>query len=138
MSSSDPLTPASWPRARTSLGIALDRAFAGLTLVVAAGIVGILIAIVVVLGTQAWPAIQQFGWDFLVAQTWNPVQGKEAYGILPMIYGTLMSSGIALVLAVPLGLGTAIFLSEDYLPAGIRTVTAISRDALASLPEDLR
>ena len=71
-------------------------------------------------------------WDFYLGSSWNPV--KEEYGALPMIYGTIVSSAIALLIAVPLGVGTAIFLSEDFLPLPIRTALVFLVELLAAIP----
>ncbi len=59
-------------------------------------------------------SMKKFGWDFLVSSTWDPVQ--EIFGALPIIYGTLVSSIIALIIALPLSIGVAIFLSESAPP----------------------
>ncbi len=88
-------------------------------------------AILVALTSAAWPAIRQFGLAFFVTSTWDPVALK--FGALPFIYGTLVSSALALALAVPLGLGVAIFLSEmvpDWLRAPIRFLVEL----LAAIP----
>ena len=53
---------------------------------------------------------QKFGWNFLFTTTWDPVAGQ--FGALPFIYGTLVTSALALILAVPIGVGAAIFLAE--------------------------
>src|SRR5580693_1790974 len=57
---------------------------------------------------------QKFGWAFLFSSTWDPVAGQ--FGALPFIYGTLVTSALALILAVPLGVGGAIFLAEFAPP----------------------
>jgi phosphate transport system permease protein len=80
---------------------ALDKGFQWITRLFALGVVGVLIYIAVVVGIDAIPAIQRFGWNFLVSSAWNPVQND--YGALPMIFGTFASSLIALLIAVPLG-----------------------------------
>lgn len=84
------------------------------------------------IGLTAIPAITQFGLGFLTSTTWDPVQ--NIYGILPQIYGTLVSAIIALVVAVPLGLGIAIFLSEDFLPTYVTTPIAFAIELLAAIP----
>jgi len=55
-------------------------------------------------------ALQKFGWKLLVRSDWGPVQ--EDFGALPFVYGTLVSSAVELIIAVPLSIGTAIFLTE--------------------------
>jgi len=56
----------------------------------------------------------QFGWSFLVTQTWDPVAGQ--FGALPFIYGTLVTSALAMLIGIPLGVGAAIFLAEFAPP----------------------
>ncbi len=94
----------------------------------------LLVAIGLLILTQAWPAIQEFGLSFLWTSSWNPVEGREAFGVWPIIYGTLVSSAIALLIAVPLGLGTALFLSENFIPLKIRTVLVFMVELLAAIP----
>jgi len=121
-------------RSRSNTEKKFDQTFAGVTaaFAIATGLLLAIIAIVVFI--QALPAIQEFGLRFLVTSAWNPVQGRELFGALPMIYGTLVSSLIALLIAVPLGLGTAIFLSEDFIPLHIRTVLVFLVELLAAIP----
>src|SRR6202049_3283238 len=73
-----------------------------------------LLLITVLLVYQLWilsaEARAKFGWSFFVTETWDPVAGN--FGALPFIYGTLVTSAVALVLAVPLGVGGALFLAE--------------------------
>ncbi len=88
-------------------------------------------AITISLTVAAWPAIERFGLRFLVTSTWNPVSGR--FGALPFVYGTLVSSGIALMLAVPLGLGVAIFLSE-LAPRWLRVPVGFLVELLAAIP----
>ncbi len=87
-----------------------DELFSNLTLVFALVIVGLLLGLVVVLYIDAIPAISRFGLSFLSSSAWDPV--REAFGALPAIYGTLLSSAIGLIIAVPISLGAAIFLVE--------------------------
>ncbi len=121
-------------RSRSNLEKNLDRGFRIATAGFAIAIGLILIAIATVVFISALPAIQEFGLGFIVNSAWNPVEGREAYGALPMIYGTLVSSLIALIIAVPLGLGTAIFLSEDFIPLPIRTLSVFLVELLAAIP----
>jgi phosphate transport system permease protein len=72
-----------------------------------------------------------FGWKFLVGSTWDPVD--EVYGALPFIYGTLVSSVIALLIAVPLSVGTAIYLTE-LAPAKVRQPLVSVIEMLAAVP----
>lgn len=109
-----------------------DISFLWLTRIFAFGVAAVLVFIGIEVAIGAWPAIQRYGVEFLYTSAWNPVE--DAYGALPMIYGTLVSSFIALVLAVPIGVGTAVFLSEDFLPPPIRTVLAFMVELLAAIP----
>ena len=101
----------------------LDKGFRGLTWFFAISIGLILVSIALVIFWRAFPAIQEYGLGFLTTSAWNPVEGREEFGALPVIYGTLVTSIIALLIAVPLGLGTAIFLSEDFYPPKISDST---------------
>jgi phosphate transport system permease protein len=77
------------------------------------------------------PSIWKFGWKFLTNTTWDPVQ--DSYGALPYIYGTVVSSLLALIIAVPLGLGVAILLSE-LTPGWIETPMSFLVELLAAIP----
>lgn len=79
----------------------------------------------------ALPAVKEFGLKFLTRSRWDPV--AEIYGAWPYIYGTLMSSFLALLLAVPVGIGTAIFLAE-LAPKWIRTPLSFMVELLAAVP----
>ena len=81
--------------------------------------------------TAAWPALRQFGFGFLTSSDWDPVNDKS--GALPAIYGTLVTSAMALVIATPLALGVAIFLAE-FSPPRIRQPIAFLVDLLAAIP----
>ena len=107
-----------------SLFAALTQGAAWLTLALMAGIIGSLL-----LG--AAPAIKQFGLGFLWSSDWDPVQ--EKFGGLVMIYGTLMSSFIALLIAVPVSFGIAIFLTE-LSPGWLRRPLGIAIELLAAVP----
>ncbi|MDR5637805.1 MULTISPECIES: phosphate ABC transporter permease subunit PstC [unclassified Thermosynechococcus] len=118
--------------ARKNLRYYLDQSFYYLTMVFALAVAVALLWIVIQIGLAAIPAITRFGLRFLASTTWDPVQ--NIYGILPQIYGTLVSALIALLVAVPLGLGIAVFLSEDFLPTYIRTPIAFAIELLAAIP----
>jgi phosphate transport system permease protein len=94
-------------------------------------IVGILLGLVAVLVIDAMPAIRQFGLSFLASSVWDPVRG--AFGSLPAIYGTLLSSAIGLIIAVPISLGAAIFLVE-LAPSWLRGPTSLIIEMLAAIP----
>lgn len=76
-------------------------------------------------------SLHQFGWRFFISQTWDPV--KDQFGALPFIYGTIVSSIVALVLAVPLGVGVALFITE-MCPQRLRGILSFSTELLAAIP----
>lgn len=117
---------------RTQAEKSLDKGFVLLTRILALAVAGVLIFIALVVAVKAMPAIQKFGLGFLFTSDWNPV--AESYGALPVIYGTIVSAAIALLLAVPLGVGTAVFLSEDFLPLSLRTPLVFMVELLAAIP----
>ncbi len=108
-----------------------DRLYRLLTLVVSCGIVAILGAIVIVLLATAWPAIGQLGLGFFTGTTWNATIG--AYGALPFIAGTLITTALALILAVPVSLAIALLLTE-YAPRWLRAVAGVTIDVAAGIP----
>ena len=79
-----------------------------------------------------WGAMPHFGLGFLATSSWNPV--TETYGALTPVYGTLMTSALALLMAVPLGVGTAIVLTEDFLPKRLRDTIGFMVELLAAIP----
>ncbi|MGA7932394.1 MAG: phosphate ABC transporter permease subunit PstC [Kovacikia sp.] len=81
---------------------------------------------------KAQPAIQTFGWGFLSNQEWNINDLK--FGALPYIYGTLVSSLIALILALPIGLAVALVTSENFLPPWVRSPLAFVVELIAAIP----
>jgi phosphate transport system permease protein len=110
----------------------LDSSFYWLAKILALTIAGVLIWITIQVGLKAMPAIQQFGFKFFSTSSWNPV--NEQYGVWPAIYGTLVSSFIALAISVPIGLGVAIFLSEDYMPSSLQRIMVFLVELLAAIP----
>ncbi len=80
---------------------------------------------------QSGPAIAKFGWGFLTNTAWDPVQ--EEFGALPFIFGTLFSSLLALMIALPLGLGVAIFLAE-IAPKWLEQPVSFVVELLAAIP----
>lgn len=120
------------PRSETEK--VLDRGFIWLTRILAIAVAALLLFIAITVAIRAMPAIQEYGLGFLASSDWNPVEGREKYGALPIIYGTLVSSAIALFLAIPIGIGTAIFLSEDFLPLSVRTPLVFMVELLAAIP----
>jgi phosphate transport system permease protein len=110
----------------------IDRIFYWVTVALAVGVGAVLLWITYSLLSIAFPAIAKFNLGFLTSQVWNPV--KDAFGAFPQIYGTIVSSIIALLFAVPLGVGVATFLSENFLPRRILTILAFVVELLAAIP----
>ncbi|HXZ69353.1 MAG TPA: phosphate ABC transporter permease subunit PstC, partial [Streptosporangiaceae bacterium] len=91
----------------------------------------LLVLIAAELAANAMPAASKFGLGFLSHSVWDPVQGQ--FGALPLIFGTLYSSLVALVIAVPLALGCAVFLTE-FAPRWLRTPVGTLIELLAAVP----
>ena len=102
----------------------LTRFFAALTLLVLFGIVASLV-------WSAWPSISTFGFGFFLSSEWNPP--AERFGALVPMYGTLVTSLIALIIAVPISFGIAIFLTE-LSPVWLRRPLGIAIELLAGIP----
>lgn len=118
-------------RFRGGRGLRSEGAYRGFLRVVGILFLVLLLALVAIIADQAWPAWFHFGWAFLVTRTWDPVH--VVYGALPFIVGTVETSVIALVLALPVGLGTAIFLAE-FAPRWARTPITLLVELLAAVP----
>jgi phosphate transport system permease protein len=91
----------------------------------------LLLAIAGQLATSGWPALKKFGFGFLWRSTWDPV--AQDFGAAPIIFGTVASSVLALLIAVPLSLGTAIFLTE-FAPRWMRQPIGFLVELLAAVP----
>ncbi|MGM0415140.1 MAG: phosphate ABC transporter permease subunit PstC [Bacillota bacterium] len=94
----------------------------------------LIILIIMMLGVMfsfSWPSIKEFGISFISSQSWNPV--TDNYGALPFIYGSLITSVISLVIAIPLGIGSAIFLTE-IAPKKISQPLGFVIELLAAVP----
>ena len=110
----------------------LDRGFRGSTLLIGLGLVGLLVALVGELLNGAWRTFDRFGPGFFTGSTWNPVHGREVFGALPFVFGTLVTSLLAIALAVPVAVGLAILL--DQLRGVIAGPLAVFVDILAAIP----
>src|SRR5256884_8510491 len=120
------------PRWRALRGTTLaDRLYRTVLTTLALVLPLLLLALVGELVVSAWPAIQRFGGTFLWTSVWDPVAG--VFGAAPMIFGTLASSLLALLLAVPLALGVAIYLTE-FAPKWLRQPVALLVELLAAIP----
>ena len=118
------------PAARRS-SVWVDRVFSLLAHASAWLTLGLLVAIVGSLVIGAMPAIREYGLSFLWRSEWDPVQNR--YGGLVMIYGTLMTSFIALLIAVPVSFGIALFLTE-LSPGWLRRPLGVAVELLAAVP----
>src|SRR5262245_54531429 len=121
-----PVTPS--PGRRTSVG---DLIFRCLTTGFAALVPLLLCSLLFVLLYESSEAVRQFSWRFFTTSTWDPV--AEHFGVLPFVYGTLVTAFLALLQAVPLGIGTALFLSE-MAPGFVRTPVSFLVELLATIP----
>ncbi len=108
-----------------------DRVFKGLLTLAALAVPILLAFLVYELWDGASLAIAQFGFGFVTSSTWDPV--AEEFGAMPLIFGTLLSSVLALLIAVPLSLGVAIYLTE-FAPRSIRQPVAFLIGLLAAIP----
>jgi phosphate transport system permease protein len=102
-----------------------------ITLIAAATLLLLAVMLVYQLWVLSGEARSKFGWRFFLTSTWDPVAGE--FGALPFIYGTLVTSAVALLIAVPLGVGGAIFLAELAPPKLSASLTFVS-DLLAAVP----
>jgi phosphate transport system permease protein len=118
--------------ARRSRRLSGDFVFHALAVMAAVLAAAALFATVIAIATDSWPAIRAFGvWRFLKSSDWDPV--TQTFGAFPFIVGTLVSSTIAMVLAVPVSFGTAVFISE-VAPAWVRGPVAGAVELLAAIP----
>jgi phosphate transport system permease protein len=108
-----------------------DGIFRSLMLLCSLSVLAIVVLIVVELVLQSRLTLYKFGWKFFISETWDPVAGN--FGALTFIYGTLVSSILALVIAVPLSLGLAIF-NTEMCPRPLRAPLSFVTDLLAAIP----
>lgn len=108
-----------------------DRILRGVVRASGLSLVVLVLALVVEMAVRAGPSIRAFGLAFLYTSTWDPV--AEVFGAVPFVYGTLVSSLLALLIAVPLGLGAAIYLAE-LAPQWIRAPVAFLVELVAAIP----
>jgi len=120
-----------WRRVLSPTGNTGDAVFRLLMLAVGLFVVSIVIAMVIALASDSMLSIRQFGFGFLTGRQWNPIKGE--FGALPFIYGTIVSSLIALLISVPFSLGIAIFLVEQA-PHFISRPIGFLVELLAAIP----
>lgn len=118
-------------RRRRVLARLADGAFRYAMLACALSVAGVLLLIVYELVTNSRLAINEFGWRFFQHQTWDPVMGE--FGALSFLYGTVVSSLLALLLAVPLAVGVAVF-NIEMCPRVLRGPLAFLSELLAAIP----
>ena len=108
-----------------------ERIFTGIVVLCALSVLAIVVLIVVELVRSSQLSLHAFGWSFFTRNIWDPVSGD--FGARPFIYGTLASSAVALVIAVPLAVGLALYLNE-MCPRWLRSPLAFTTDLLAAIP----
>ncbi|QLE50739.1 phosphate ABC transporter permease subunit PstC [Nostoc sp. C057] len=109
-----------------------DQGFTRLVYFFAVITVAVLFLMSWVIFSEALPAIKQFGLGFLWGKDWDT--GNQIFGALPYIYGTLVSSAIAILFAVPVGMAVALVTSENFLPTSLRTILAFVVELIAAIP----
>ena len=124
-------TTSPWQARRRFGGRLGDLSLYGLTLAAALGSVALVGAIVWKVLRLSGTAFHRFGLDFVTGRTWDPV--KHVFGALPFIYGTAMSSFVALVIAAPLAIAIGLYLSE-LAPRGVRGIVGSLVELLAAIP----
>jgi phosphate transport system permease protein len=108
-----------------------DATFQYLTLSASLIVLVLLLGVAILLFIGAYPAFKEFGFGFLLSDSWSPP--KERFGAAAAIYGTLVTSAIAVVIGVPVGLGVAVFLTE-LCPIPLRRPIGIAIELLAGIP----
>ncbi|MBP2669562.1 MAG: phosphate transporter permease subunit PstC [Deltaproteobacteria bacterium] len=108
-----------------------DLAFEKASAVFAFAVLALTVLLFAVLLRESMPALRKFGVRFLVSGTWDPV--ADQYGALPFIYGTLLSSFLAILIAVPLSVGAAIFINE-FAPQWLKKPVSFLAELLAAIP----
>src|SRR5262245_31660043 len=120
-----------WRRALSPTGNTGDAIFRGIMFLAALLIVSLVGAMILALVSDSVLSLRQFGLGFLTSRQWNPI--REQFGALPFIYGTILSSLIALLISVPLSLGIAIFLVEQA-PQIVARPIGFLVELLAAIP----
>lgn len=110
----------------------LDRGFSWTTALIAAGLLLLLGYLIVDLMSGSWRTFSRFGFGFFTGREWNPVGGREQFGALPFIFGTLLTSTIAVTFAVPVAVGLALLLNQ--VRGAIANPLATFVDILAAIP----
>jgi phosphate transport system permease protein len=119
------------PVARRRRGLSADDLYRGLLMGAAAIVFGIVLLIAYESAVGAALSMKTIGWSFLLGTDWDPVM--DQYGALPYVIGTLATSGLALLLAVPLGIGSAVFLAE-IATRRLGSIVSFVMELLAAIP----
>ena len=121
------------PKSRLGIqeNVFADQVFRGIVIACAVAVLAMVGLIFFELVSQSYLSISKFGLKFLVTRIWDPV--AENFGALPFIYGTIVSSLLGLIIAVPLSVGTALFLTE-ICPRRLRAVLSLMVELLAAIP----
>ena len=110
----------------------VDVSFKYLAVTLASMVAVVLFAILIVVFWGSLESMGRYGWKFLVTSNWNPVD--DEYGAFTAIYGTIVTSLLSLLIAVPLGVGTAVFITENIIPLRIRNVIGVMVELRAAIP----
>ena len=110
----------------------VDLGFRNIAIALASVVALVLFAILIVVFRGSLESMGRYGLEFLVTSNWNPVD--DEYGAGAAIYGTLITSLLSLLIAVPLGVGTAIFITENIIPPRIRNLIGLMVELLAAIP----
>jgi phosphate transport system permease protein len=116
---------------RARAGAIGDRVFRGLTFLFALLVLLILGGVIAALMIGAWPALHTFGLGFVATQVWNPV--TQQFGALASIYGTLVTSAVAMLIGIPVAAGVAVFITE-ICPIWLKRPLATMIELLAAIP----
>lgn len=108
-----------------------ETVFRGITAVAAASVLALAITYLVQMVINSWESVSRYGWGFVTGTTWDPV--FEEFGALPFIWGSVVSSLLALLIAVPISIGVSIYLTE-IAGRRIRRVIEFLIEVLASIP----
>ena len=119
-------------RLRSSTDKWIDSGFKNLSVAMAATVAIVLFSILLVVFLESKASIQNYGLNFLITSEWDPINNR--YGAFTAIYGTVITSLVSLLIAIPLGIGTAILLTEQILPRQITETIGLMVELLASIP----
>ncbi len=119
-------------REPTSLEMFLDRGFRGLTYAFSWLTILVVLSLVLVIGEAASPAVAKYGTEFITTSQWDP--GKEKFGVVPQIWGTVYSSLLGVGIGSFFGLAVAIFLTQDFIPHAWETFFKNVVELLAAIP----